>query len=88
MLNIPEAFYSFTIFCTWVKKILNMRFSANRHLGKFVIIICHYAKLPLPNARLLFKNNYAIAIIFLNTIIQRLPTPKKAIILVSYLCFL
>jgi len=27
---------------------------------------------------LLFKNNYAVAVIFLNTIIHRLPTPKKA----------
>jgi hypothetical protein len=34
--------------------------------------------LPLPNARLFFKNNFAAAVIFLNTIIQRLPTPKKA----------
>jgi hypothetical protein len=43
-------------------------------------IISRYVKLPLPNARLLFKNNYAVAVIFLNTIIHRLQ-PHKSLFL-------
>ncbi|WP_139205126.1 hypothetical protein [Pricia antarctica] len=55
---------------------------AYENLRNAVSIISRYVKLPLAKiARLLFKIKNAYGIFILNTICQRLPTPKKQILL-------
>jgi len=57
---------------------INLFIGTLRYVNAFVSIISRYVKLPRPTARLLFKNLNALWHLFLNTICQRLATPKKS----------